>query len=131
MFERIKMMTGMGKSGMFQPGAMMPKAKDRHRPPQDPQGTRRGTQERNAKNDSNSSHVKPRFDRTGRKGAIVAVRIRMKMMGASIGPFSASWPSTRGSRAMAGSSRNLGTYDPMIKNKDNRVTLKPERISTG
>lgn len=26
-FDRIKMMTGMGKAGMFQPGAMMPKAK--------------------------------------------------------------------------------------------------------
>ena len=27
MFQRLKMITGMGKSGMFQPGAMMPKAK--------------------------------------------------------------------------------------------------------
>jgi signal recognition particle subunit SRP54 len=26
-FDRLKMLTGMGKSGMFQPGAMMPKAK--------------------------------------------------------------------------------------------------------
>jgi signal recognition particle subunit SRP54 len=27
MFDRIKMLTGMGKSGMFQPGASMPKTK--------------------------------------------------------------------------------------------------------
>jgi signal recognition particle subunit SRP54 len=26
-FERLKMLTGMGKAGMFQPGAMMPKTK--------------------------------------------------------------------------------------------------------
>src|SRR5436305_13278128 len=27
MWQRLKMVTGMGKSGMFQPGAMMPKTK--------------------------------------------------------------------------------------------------------
>jgi signal recognition particle subunit SRP54 len=27
MFQRLKMITGMGKAGMFQPGAMMPKTK--------------------------------------------------------------------------------------------------------
>ena len=27
MWQKIKMMTGMGKAGMFQPGAAMPKAK--------------------------------------------------------------------------------------------------------
>ena len=27
MWQRLKMITGMGKAGMFQPGAMMPKAK--------------------------------------------------------------------------------------------------------
>ena len=44
-WDRIKMMTGLGKAGAFQPGAMMPKTEDRHRPPQEPQGTGRGTQE--------------------------------------------------------------------------------------
>ena len=27
MWQRLKMITGLGKAGMFQPGAMMPKAK--------------------------------------------------------------------------------------------------------
>ncbi|MBM3994820.1 MAG: 30S ribosomal protein S16 [Planctomycetes bacterium] len=62
------------------------------------------------------------------KGAFVAVRIRMKRMGRKHRPYF---------RIVAIDSRqpndgrtleDLGTYDPMVKNKENRVTLKPDRI---
>jgi len=58
----------------------------------------------------------------------VAVRIRMKRMGRKHRPYF---------RIVAIDSRqpndgrtleDLGTYDPMVKNKENRVTLKPDRI---
>ena len=58
----------------------------------------------------------------------MAVRIRMKMLGRKHRPYF---------RIVAIDSRQprdgkvleeLGTYDPMMKNKENRVTLKPERI---
>ena len=43
-WERIKMVTGMGKMGAFQPGAMM-KKQGRHRPPQVAEGAGEGTEE--------------------------------------------------------------------------------------
>jgi small subunit ribosomal protein S16 len=58
----------------------------------------------------------------------VAVRIRMKMLGRKHRPFF---------RIVAIDSRQprdgriieeLGTYDPMVKNTDERVLLKPDRI---
>jgi small subunit ribosomal protein S16 len=62
------------------------------------------------------------------KGAIVAVRIRMKKMGRKHRPYfrivaiDARQP--RDGRTL----EDLGAYDPMVKNKDSRVTLKPDRI---
>lgn len=58
----------------------------------------------------------------------VAVRIRMKQMGRKHRPFyrivaiDARQP--RDGRVI----EELGTYDPMVKNTDDRVTLKPARI---
>lgn len=58
----------------------------------------------------------------------MAVRIRMKMMGRKHRPFfrivaiDARQP--RDGRVL----EELGTYDPMMKNKDQRVTLVPDRI---
>src|SRR6059058_588297 len=62
------------------------------------------------------------------KGGLVAVRIRMKMMGRKHRPYF---------RIVAIDSRQprdgriieeLGSYDPMVKNTDERVRLKPERV---
>ena len=44
-WERIKMVTGLGKAGAFQPGANDAQDQGRHRPSQERQGTGRGTQE--------------------------------------------------------------------------------------
>jgi small subunit ribosomal protein S16 len=58
----------------------------------------------------------------------VAVRIRMKLMGRKHRPFY---------RIVAIDSRQprngkvleeLGTYDPMVKNTEGRITLRPERV---
>jgi small subunit ribosomal protein S16 len=65
---------------------------------------------------------------TGKKGEPVAVRIRMKRLGRKHRPYF---------RIVAIDSRQprdgriieeLGAYDPMIKNTDERVRLKPDRI---
>src|SRR5271167_1710473 len=62
------------------------------------------------------------------KGAKVAVRIRMKMLGRKHRPFfrivAIDSRQPRNGREL----EELGTYDPMVKDKENRVTLKPERI---
>ena len=58
----------------------------------------------------------------------MAVRIRMKMMGRKHRPFfrivaiDARQP--RDGRVI----EELGTYDPMVRNTDERVTLRPARI---
>ena len=58
----------------------------------------------------------------------MAVRIRMKMMGRKhrhyfrIVAIDSRQP--RDGRVL----EELGTYDPMVKNNDDRVTLKPDRI---
>ena len=49
MWERIKMMTGLGQAGAFKPGSNVLKKKGRHGAPQEPQGTRQGTQEEEEK----------------------------------------------------------------------------------
>jgi|SRR5262249_40255776 len=62
------------------------------------------------------------------KGEFVAVRIRMKMLGRKHRPYY---------RIVAIDSRQprdgriieeLGSYDPMIRNTDERVRLRPERV---
>src|SRR5271154_4781952 len=62
------------------------------------------------------------------KGAKVAVRIRMKMLGRKHRPFfrivAIDSRQPRDGRIL----EELGTYDPMMKDKENRVTLNPERI---
>jgi small subunit ribosomal protein S16 len=62
------------------------------------------------------------------KGAIVAVRIRMKKMGRKHRPYfrivAIDSRQPRDGRTL----EELGTYDPMVKNKENRVTLKADRI---
>ena len=62
------------------------------------------------------------------KGAKVAVRIRMKMLGRKHRPFfrivAIDSRQPRDGRIL----EELGTYDPMMKDKENRVTLKPDRI---
>ncbi|MFO0965988.1 MAG: 30S ribosomal protein S16 [Gemmataceae bacterium] len=58
----------------------------------------------------------------------MAVRIRMKMMGRKHRPFfrivAIDGRQPRDGRVL----EELGTYDPMMKNKENRVTLIPDRI---
>ncbi len=58
----------------------------------------------------------------------MAVRIRMKMMGRKHRPYfrivAIDSRQPRDGRVL----EELGTYDPMVKVKENRVTLKPERI---
>src|ERR1700730_17903255 len=62
------------------------------------------------------------------KCAQVAVRIRMKMLGRKHRPFfrivAIDSRQPRDGRIL----EELGTYDPMMKDKENRVTLKPDRI---
>jgi small subunit ribosomal protein S16 len=59
---------------------------------------------------------------------IVAVRIRMKRLGRKHRPYyrivAIDGRQPRDGRVL----EELGTYDPMMKNKDNRVTLIPARI---
>jgi small subunit ribosomal protein S16 len=58
----------------------------------------------------------------------VAVRIRMKMMGRKHRPFfrivAIDSRQPRDGRIL----EELGTYDPMMKAKENRITLNPERF---
>jgi small subunit ribosomal protein S16 len=58
----------------------------------------------------------------------VAVRIRMKKMGRKHRPYfrivAIDSRQPRDGRTL----EDLGTYDPMIKDKNNRVTLKPDRL---
>lgn len=58
----------------------------------------------------------------------MAVRIRMKMMGRKHRPFfrivAIDSRQPRDGRVL----EELGSYDPMQKVKENRVTLKPDRI---
>jgi small subunit ribosomal protein S16 len=57
----------------------------------------------------------------------VAVRIRMKMMGRKHRPYfrivAIDSRQPRNGRVI----EELGSYDPMMKNTDERVTLKPDR----
>ncbi len=57
----------------------------------------------------------------------MAVRIRMKMMGRKHRPYfrivAIDSRQPRDGRVL----EELGTYDPMMKQKDNRISLKPER----
>src|SRR3954463_16611826 len=63
-----------------------------------------------------------------KKGDLVAVRIRMKMMGRKhrhyfrIVAIDSRQP--RDGRVI----EELGSYDPMVKNTDERVKLRPDRI---
>src|SRR5262249_42413654 len=63
-----------------------------------------------------------------RKERSVAVRIRMKSLGRKHRPpypiVATDGKQPRARRLM----EELGTYDPMVKITDNRVTLKPDRI---
>lgn len=58
----------------------------------------------------------------------MAVRIRMKMMGRKHRPYfrivAIDSRQPRDGRVL----EELGTYDPMRKDKESRVTLRPERI---
>src|SRR5262249_28580862 len=62
------------------------------------------------------------------KGETVAVRIRMKLLGRKHRPYfrivaiDARQP--RDGRIL----EELGSYDPMVKNTDDRVRLRPDRI---
>jgi small subunit ribosomal protein S16 len=70
--------------------------------------------------------VKPTDKKT--KGGLVAVRIRMKMLGRKHRPYfrivAIDGRQPRDGRVI----EELGSYDPMVKNTDERVRLKPERI---
>ena len=58
----------------------------------------------------------------------MAVRLRMKMMGRKHRPYfrivAIDHHQPRDGRVI----EELGTYDPMVKNTDDRVRLKPDRI---
>lgn len=58
----------------------------------------------------------------------MAVRIRMKLLGRKHRPYyrivAIDHHQPRDGRVL----EELGTYDPMVKDKTKRVTLKPERI---
>lgn len=58
----------------------------------------------------------------------MAVRIRMKMLGRKHRPYyrivAIDSRQPRNGRVL----EELGTYDPMIKDTDSRVTLKPDRV---
>src|SRR2546428_12886778 len=62
------------------------------------------------------------------KGRIVAVRIRMKMLGRKHRHYfrivAIDGRQPRDGRII----EELGSYDPMVKNTDDRVRLKPDRI---
>ena len=62
------------------------------------------------------------------RGEIVAVRIRMKMLGRKHRPYyrivAIDHKQPRNGRII----EELGSYDPMIKNTDDRVQLKPDRV---
>src|SRR5436190_21746145 len=64
----------------------------------------------------------------GRTGGNVAVRIRMKPMGRKHRPFfrivAIDGRQPRDGRVI----EELGTYDPMVKDTDERTTLRPDRI---
>ncbi len=70
----------------------------------------------------------PRTTDFATEGCRVAVRIRMKSMGRKHRPYfrivAIDCRQPRDGRVL----EELGTYDPMMKNKDNRVTLVPARI---
>src|ERR1700747_1384677 len=63
-----------------------------------------------------------------RKGAFVAVRIRMKMLGRKHRPYFRIVAIDRRQPRDGRIIEELGSYDPMIKNTDERVKLNPERI---
>jgi small subunit ribosomal protein S16 len=69
------------------------------------------------------SYVRPFFQ----KGIVVAVRIRMKMMGRKHRPYfrivAIDSRQPRNGRTV----EELGSYDPMIKNTDERVKLNADR----
>src|SRR5262245_8172491 len=62
------------------------------------------------------------------KGGLVAVRIRMMMLGRKHRPYfrivAIDGRQPRDGRII----EELGTYDPMIKDTDKRTTLKPDRV---
>src|SRR5882762_2678954 len=63
-----------------------------------------------------------------RKGEVVAVRIRMKRLGRKHRSYfrivAIDGRQPRDGRII----EELGSYDPMVKNTDERVRLKPDRI---
>src|SRR4051812_9988452 len=62
------------------------------------------------------------------RGRRMAVRIRMKMLGRKHRPYfrivAIDGKQPRDGRIL----EELGTYDPMVKDKEARVTLRPDRI---
>ena len=58
----------------------------------------------------------------------MAVRIRMKMMGRKHRPYFRIVAIDSRQPRVGRVLEELGTYDPMVKVKENRVTLKPERV---
>ena len=69
-----------------------------------------------------------RIDYRFLKGVHVAVRIRMQMFGRKHRPFyrivAIDSRQPRNGRVI----EELGAYDPMIRDTDSRVTLKPDRV---
>src|ERR1051326_8921355 len=63
-----------------------------------------------------------------KSGETVAVRIRMKMLGRKHRPYfrivAIDSRQPRDGRVL----EELGSYDPMVKNTDERVKLKPDRV---
>src|SRR6059058_6611436 len=62
------------------------------------------------------------------KGGLVAVRIRMKMMGRKHRPYFRIVAIDRRQPRDGRIIEELGSYDPMVRNTDERVKLKPDRV---
>src|SRR5207302_4207190 len=72
--------------------------------------------------------MRPRRPRSDKKGKLVAVRIRMKRLGRKHRSYfrivAIDGRQPRDGRII----EELGAYDPMVKNTDERVRLEPARI---
>jgi small subunit ribosomal protein S16 len=72
--------------------------------------------------------MRPRRPRSDKKGKLVAVRIRMKRLGRKHRSYfrivAIDGRQPRDGRII----EELGAYDPMVKNTEERVRLKPDRI---
>jgi small subunit ribosomal protein S16 len=62
------------------------------------------------------------------KGGFVAVCIRMKMMGRKHRPYFRIVAIDRRQPRDGRIIEELGSYDPMVRNTDERVKLKPDRV---